>query len=104
MRLYSTGPCLLAELGAITGAVRNGPIADRRSKALHAGTAGPVSGGVRGLRLARTCALPLANRSWWPAVAEGVIKCLTVRHLITHCIGGSYRNRRPGIEILAARC
>src|SRR5260370_31496299 len=38
------------------------------------------------------------------AVAEGVIKCLTVIHLICTCIGGGYRNALPGIEILVARC
>ena len=38
------------------------------------------------------------------AVAEGVIKSITVRHLISTCIGGGYRNARFGIEILVARC
>src|SRR5258708_7409488 len=37
------------------------------------------------------------------AVDEGVIKCITVRHLITHCIGGGYRNAPFGIEILVVR-
>jgi len=37
------------------------------------------------------------------AVAEWVIKCITVIHLITHCIGSSYRNAPFGIEILVAR-
>jgi hypothetical protein len=38
------------------------------------------------------------------AVAEWVIKSLTVRDLITRCIGGGYRNAPLGIEILVARC
>jgi hypothetical protein len=38
------------------------------------------------------------------AVAESVIKSLTVRNLISACIGGSYRNGPSGIEILVVRC
>jgi hypothetical protein len=38
------------------------------------------------------------------AVAEGVIKSLTVRDLVTPCLQGSYRNGPFGIEILVARC
>ena len=34
------------------------------------------------------------------AVAEWVIKCITVIHLICACIGGGYRNSPFGIEIL----
>src|SRR3989441_3483068 len=37
------------------------------------------------------------------AVAEWVIKSLTVRDLITRCIGGGYRNAPLGIEILVVR-
>ena len=38
------------------------------------------------------------------AVAEGVIKSLTVRNLISYWIQGTYRNAPFGIEILVARC
>ena len=38
------------------------------------------------------------------AVAEGVIKSLTVRDLICTCNGGGYRNAPFGIEILVAKC
>src|SRR6266852_5025830 len=38
------------------------------------------------------------------AVAEGVIKSLTVRDLISTWIQGTYRNAPFGIEILVARC
>ncbi len=38
------------------------------------------------------------------AVAEWVIKCLTVIHLICASIGGGYRNALFGIEILVAKC
>jgi len=38
------------------------------------------------------------------AVAEWVIKSLTVRHLVCTCIGGGYRNAPFGVEILVARC
>ena len=34
---------------------------------------------------------------------EGVIKCITVIHLISTCNGGGYRNASIGIEILVAR-
>jgi hypothetical protein len=38
------------------------------------------------------------------AVAEGVIKSLTVRDLISACNGGGYRNAPFGIWILVAKC
>src|SRR5258708_6683338 len=34
------------------------------------------------------------------AVGEALIKCITVRHLITLCIQGSYTNAPFGFEIL----
>ncbi len=38
------------------------------------------------------------------AVAEWVIKCITVIHLICNWIQGTYRNAPFGIEVLVARC
>ena len=38
------------------------------------------------------------------AVAEWVIKCITVIHLISRCLEGGYRKAPFGIEILVAKC
>ncbi len=73
--------------------------------------------GSRANRLAGTLALRYRTFCAWEggarrhkewilehAVAEWVIKCLTVIHLISYWIQGTYRNAPFRIEILVARC